>query len=414
MLYEILKAVFGIKETNLPCSIYGDRIVVNFLNPENDLNAIKKIIDLVEANLGKLINLNVLKKEICKEVVDEKQCRFVLKALSNHYSIAKVKPKNIVNLIDFYKKVNKLYGGFIPFGSFNKLIELKEKMGIPYSDLIASIFPLYSINRIEKPSANTLLGITNYYILRTAIAMAEKIIIDFRCTDQFPQIIKSIIYRAKRSRAYIDIKVVNNTLHCEILNPYYYLPAKLARFYGKRFATILAYSLTRYKPWSIKALLRIDGRDLLWKLDSDRPWAPILSLPYKAKKEIPLFDSIVESNIFNLLSEALSAYNCNILRESTVIDVAGSLFIPDITITCGNRDLYLEIIGFWSKRYIDKKRDKLRKLSNKIRSNIILLIDSKIWDEFKDVNLIKIPYEYNKMSSLKNKLEKELRNIIEK
>ena len=338
--------MLGIRDkSDLPCSIYGDRIVVNFLDPEKDLERVKEIIDLLEGNVGKLINLEVLRKRLCQIFDDARKCRYVLKAISNFYSIERVKPSAIDNLISFYESISEEHDGFFPLNKPRELMNhIMNSVELYRDDLVASSFTLHLINKIREPKYDEFLAIANYYILREAISMAETMTINFKCQQEFSKLIKFIVYRAKRSRAYIDARLVKNTLQCEILNPYYYLPEKASRFYGRRFAVILANSLAMYKPWSIKAFLRIGSERLLWKLDSELPWAPSISLPDKARKDIPVFDSLVEKKIYDSLIKISREYNCDVLRESTVIDIDGSLFIPDITIRCGARELYIEIV----------------------------------------------------------------------
>ncbi len=406
--------MLGIRDkSDLPCSIYGDRIVINFLDPEKDLERVKEIIDLLEGNVGKLINLEVLRKRLCQIFDDARKCRYVLKAISNFYSIERVKPSTLDNLISFYESISEEYDGFFPLNKPRELMNrAMNKAELSHDDLVASSFKLHLINKIREPKYDEFLAIANYYILREAISMAETMTINFKCQSEFSRLIKFIVYRAKRSRAYIDARLVKNALQCEILSPYYYLPEKASRFYGRRFAVILANSLAMYKPWSIKAFLRIGSERLLWKLDSELPWAPSISLPDRARKDIPVFDSLVEKKIYDSLIKMSREYNCDVLRESTVIDIDGSLFIPDITIRCGARELYIEIVGFWTQKYISKKREKLMKLSEIERKQVILLIDSKLRDEFRDVHLTKLFYRYNKVNEIENKIREEIRKYI--
>jgi len=63
-----------------------------------------------------------------------------------------------------------------------------------------------------------------------------------------------------------------------------------------------------------------------------------------------------------------------IAREPEPLVVGGSVFIPDFALSKDSLKIYLEIVGFWTPSYIEKK---LKKLSN-VRDVMIVAVDKKL------------------------------------
>lgn len=90
--------------------------------------------------------------------------------------------------------------------------------------------------------------------------------------------------------------------------------------------------------------------------------------------DIPLFDSRIEENFFNKFSKKNRKWG--IERESKVIDLGNSVFIPDFTFRHPDgRVAYLEIVGFWTPEYLKNKKVKIKKAKCK---NLILAVNSQL------------------------------------
>ena len=73
------------------------------------------------------------------------------------------------------------------------------------------------------------------------------------------------------------------------------------------------------------------------------------------------FDSSVEEKFYRAFRKTKSEWE--IEREAEVIDLKETVLIPDFTlIHPDGRRRSLEIVGFWTPEYLEKKLEKLRKV----------------------------------------------------
>lgn len=87
------------------------------------------------------------------------------------------------------------------------------------------------------------------------------------------------------------------------------------------------------------------------------------------------YDSALEQ-IFG----SLSLGSWKIRREPTILKAGKYAFIPDFALQREGIKVYLEIVGFWTPEYLEKKIDKLKQ----VKEPVILLIDRKLKCSEKD------------------------------
>ncbi|MHA2298068.1 MAG: DUF790 family protein [Candidatus Hodarchaeales archaeon] len=119
----------------------------------------------------------------------------------------------------------------------------------------------------------------------------------------------------------------------------------------------------------------------------------ILLEPKSTMKEITneqaeLFDSKVEKAFYESFRQFSSRWK--IQREPEVLFLGNVVLIPDFTVYWKDVKIYVEIVGFWTSRYLDKKFKKLRKLSNS-QIKFLVLIDSNL--KMGDTNLPTFKYK---------------------
>ncbi|MDI9619481.1 MAG: DUF790 family protein [Candidatus Nezhaarchaeota archaeon] len=132
----------------------------------------------------------------------------------------------------------------------------------------------------------------------------------------------------------------------------------LTRRYGTRMAKVVPL-ITRLKVWRLKADIYYMDKRLFVELDD------------RCKDLLPIqppieesFDSFIEED-FMLRFKALNL-GWDIVREPEPLIIDGLIFIPDFAILKGNSKVYLEIVGFWTPEYLEKKLRKLRNLREPI------------------------------------------------
>ena len=94
-------------------------------------------------------------------------------------------------------------------------------------------------------------------------------------------------------------------------------------------------------------------------------------------KSITIYDSSTEERFANTFINYDTGWR--LIREPEPIIVSNKAFIPDFAFEKGNIRVYLEIVGFWTKEYIEKKLQKIRELRvERSDIDIIVAIDKEL------------------------------------
>jgi predicted nuclease of restriction endonuclease-like RecB superfamily len=123
--------------------------------------------------------------------------------------------------------------------------------------------------------------------------------------------------------------------------------------------------------------------DLLKLLPSDTLPSGIASHPTSPQNTSSLFDSSIEqsfSEAFMALANSQAADGWQLEREPEPLllnspvgeTTTQSIFIPDFALTRGTRRIYVEILGFWTPSYRERKIARLQQL--KERNDLVLAI----------------------------------------
>lgn len=182
-------------------------------------------------------------------------------------------------------------------------------------------------------------------------------------------------------------------------------PASLFRIserYGNSFAKIFP-DLLRSKGWKLKAGILHKGyqgkRILEFTLDDSEeafkptpeaalyPDIPLQELQTKEEKgeyqagiqETDAEEAVYDSTLEQMFG-SLSLGSWKIKREPTILKAGKQAFIPDFALQRDSIKVYLEIVGFWTPEYLEKKIEKLKQ----VKEPVILLIDRKLKCSEKD------------------------------
>ncbi|MHA1892316.1 MAG: DUF790 family protein [Promethearchaeota archaeon] len=114
--------------------------------------------------------------------------------------------------------------------------------------------------------------------------------------------------------------------------------------------------------------------------------------------DVTSFDSVVEKEFFNRI-KGNSKLMSKIKRDADVLfvrlenSVSLNAFIPDFQFTYHGKDLFIEIVGYWTESYKNRKVQKLSSLSKDWKEKLILIIDKSI--NFPKVDFPSFFYEKN-------------------
>jgi len=135
-------------------------------------------------------------------------------------------------------------------------------------------------------------------------------------------------------------------------------PASLlrqTRRYGTRLAKLIPHVMLADR-WAIEADIAGRVRTLKFELADARSHL----FPRRSVEVEPLFDSEVEREFFKSLSRLAPGWKVE--REPEPLVAGNRILIPDFSVSCGGRKVYIEIVGFWTKEYLERKLEKLREL----------------------------------------------------
>jgi predicted nuclease of restriction endonuclease-like RecB superfamily len=130
-----------------------------------------------------------------------------------------------------------------------------------------------------------------------------------------------------------------------------------------------------------------------------------------APAEAPsVFDSSIEQSFaeaFNALEKSQAVDGWQLIREPEPLLLERSIFIPDFALTRAQKRLYIEILGFWTSSYRERKIQKLQQLQG--RDDIVLAIPEEAKEAFTSIaGMFPIVFYDTQMSA--TELLKLLRN----
>jgi hypothetical protein len=152
---------------------------------------------------------------------------------------------------------------------------------------------------------------------------------------------------------------------------------KMTEKYGTSVAKLLP-AILQSEYWKIRAgiLRRGEGFPRVFAFELERGE---VKDQLEASNQVPatttqLFDSGVEEKFWRDFTGYGSGWT--IQREpEPLVTSSGTVMIPDFSFEKDGSKVYLEIVGFWTTQYLEKKLEKLRQLSI---PNMIVAVDKKL------------------------------------
>lgn len=157
-----------------------------------------------------------------------------------------------------------------------------------------------------------------------------------------------------------EVTSENNTFTITVTGPASLF--KKTKKYGTSLAKLLPV-IMKASLWKIKGRIETtvagEPRIYIFELsDSKKEYFP------DAPQMKEQFDSAVEENFEKRFSSLRKDWN--IQREPTVLQTKASVLIPDFSLERRGKTWYIEIVGFWTPEYIEKKIKKIKNLNQEI------------------------------------------------
>lgn len=170
-----------------------------------------------------------------------------------------------------------------------------------------------------------------------------------------------------RAINYFGLMYETDGIEITITGPYALF--KKTRRYGTKIASLLPYIFST-SNWVINATIERQYGDnskiYNFILKDDDILLPKLNIVQKS------FDSVVEKQFYNDFKLFLPHWK--IKREPTFINAGNYVIIPDFGFYWQNLEIYMEVVGFWTPSYLQKK---IRKL-NQADHPIIVAVNRKL------------------------------------
>jgi predicted nuclease of restriction endonuclease-like RecB superfamily len=207
----------------------------------------------------------------------------------------------------------------------------------------------YVVSGFEEVSGEELLREYNLSLAQTLLFRALRVEARLRAGGQQ---VKSILRSIKLLGLMYIARQEGSSLVLEVEGPASLL--RQTERYGTRLAKLLPLILEA-EWWSVRAPVRGRRGTLIFELA--KPGSP--PMPRSARVEVE-FDSALEESFYRGFLSLRSSWR--ILREPEPFVVQGHVFLPDFAFELGDKRVYLEIVGFWTPGYIERKLEKLRAL----------------------------------------------------
>ena len=251
---------------------------------------------------------------------------------------------------------------------------IASKLGVSPSDVEEAMWSDFEENMVlekfDSMDENKLLAWYNLSLMQTLL---------FNCTK-----FEFIVHGGNNwKRALRDVKrfglmyyLQKNTdesdeLTCSLDGPLSLF--KLTDRYGTSIAKLLPSIITSEK-WSVKAWIvrkTMSGKKVLeFEMSDAEVPSTGLSSPYIEQRDNEgIYDSSIEEKFASKFEQFANGWK--LIREPDPVIAEGKALIPDFMFEKYNRRVYLEIVGFWTKEYLERKVQKLVASTEK---NIDMLI----------------------------------------
>lgn len=318
----------------------------------HDIDQAEQIISIFKENNGK--KYKELKKEIAKLErgrTDYKVFRALADLIQRTCEFA---PSTDLDVLEIRRSLFEK--GFVVDEEKRDLIikSIARDFGVSKEDIENAMFAdlpkEQELKQINAPSPEELVRKYNLSLTQTLLFNATEMF--FTVGENYQQIFRTINY--------LGLMYETDGTEIRVNGPVSLL--KNTKKYGSSLAKLIPY-ITKSINWSIEAKIEMERgnepRIFTFNLNS----GDNIPLPMNKEKEIE-FDSEVEEKFYKDLT--LYASDWEIKREPTFIKAGNYVIIPDFGFYKNGIELFLEVVGFWTPEYIQKKIKKFNQTDTKI------------------------------------------------
>ena len=239
------------------------------------------------------------------------------------------------------------------------LKEASQEFGVPVEDLESAFWA----DREEYQLVASLAAITPVELIKlynlslTQTLLFDALSLEFSTAGNYQEIFRMIKYLGLM---YEVESVAPESLITRVTGPASLF--KKTKKYGTSLAKLLP-RIVRAPSWKIKAKIETtiggEPRIYLFELSDTKKglFPDVIEQPEH-------FDSAVEEDFVKRFSSLRKDWE--IKREPTILKTGPSVMIPDFSLKRRGKTCYIEIIGFWTPEYLEKKIEKVKLLNEQI------------------------------------------------
>ncbi|MFP3242504.1 DUF790 family protein [Caldisphaera sp.] len=365
-----------------------DKVYIEYIG-HNEKDLIEEIASLLKENLsiGEFKNeIKYLRKAYDPKLVEGLSILLLRKSIIENKS--PIDPRIIRSRV--YS-----YGPIVDDLEKEKILKkVKEEIGVdPLKYIFADLEEEMVIKKVPKLDPDNIIREYNFELLQTALMKTLKV--DVYISDKW----KELLFTAKRLGLMYD--AYNDPFRIEFYGPASML--RLTERYGRSISMLLP-QIVSNRVWKIKAEF-VGKYNRTYILDTKNDDA---EFPLEGIQKEVTFDSSIEKDFYSKMK--IIAKDWEIIREPQPLIVNNAVFIPDFMLSKNNINIYVEIVGFWTKEYLRRKSEKVRE----IKLPLILIIDESLgYDDFNSENVIKFKKTIN-IAAVYYLINKIYNNMIDK
>jgi predicted nuclease of restriction endonuclease-like RecB superfamily len=246
-----------------------------------------------------------------------------------------------------------------------------KEFGLPVAQLEEELYAdlperrrLIRLTAPREPGA--LIARYNMELARGLLYWAERLTVDIEDSPQ------DVFRYIKLCRLMHTITRLEHGYRIELDGPLSLIRG--TRRYGLKMAVFLP-ALALCRKWRMEAVIDKAGERLIFSLDDQSGLVSHF-------RRFPLFDSKLERDFADDFQKAFERHlhgmgAWSLARADAVIPVErNQVMIPDFTLRDGSgREVYLEIVGFWTPEYLSRKIEKVRAAR---LDNLILAVSKRL------------------------------------
>ncbi|QXJ33254.1 DUF790 family protein [Saccharolobus shibatae] len=322
--------------------IENQRIIPLFAT-DSDIDVAKEVIDMfkIGAKVGDILeDLKYLSK-----IYDYKLVKGLGKIYLRYCTVESA------TKIDYIELRRQLFSKGPVLDENDKERVLKEISDLFHVDPIKAMYEDLDVEKkiVELPkfSPEDLLKIYNLSLLQTIIFNAYKVTVSV--SDGWKEIARRIKMLGLMYLAY------ENPLRIEIFGPLSLV--KMTEKYGRNLAALVPFLVSKNKWTIIADIVLGKSKRRTYRLELSSGYSKLFKYINDEEME-KRFDSSIEEKFYEEFRRVIRDWN--IVREPEPIVIGKRLYFPDFVLSKGNIKVYVEIMGFWTKEYVNSKIEKLR------------------------------------------------------